>query len=470
RLVRDGARWRFEADDAPAEADVVDELLTAIDDLRAVAFVDAASVEPAALGLDDPQVGIRLTIPGAPEVERITVGRYTDERLKRLVYVRRNEATSIAKVRAKSVAALLRGPTAYRDRTVFSFPANRIERVALDIENRFADGRMQLAFERADDMWRMVEPVAAPVRADRIKALVDGLASLRAEAVVGAAAELSAYGLQTPSATVTFTYKPPVEFRVEPAPAPDKDADPASDNDAESAPDQSGAPASAATSADTDAPDASQTGSGDVPDAEDAETGDNKIKMVPVQVQPPSQHYALAVAESGGKVYAKRSDLGTIFRLTDTFAKRLFDEYRMTAVLDFDDADVVRFSIESGDTAYTFVRADDQWTLDAEPDLPLDQNKIKNLLLQLKDLRTDRYVVYGARDLPGFGLAPAARRVTVTMKDDSVVALLVSDKTCDADPSGGHYAVLQGRTNVFLLAPSTVRRFAVSLDDLERSD
>ena len=47
-------------------------------------------------------------MPSLPEPERIVIGGYTDPQLKRLVYARRNEATSIAKVQAKSVAALLR--------------------------------------------------------------------------------------------------------------------------------------------------------------------------------------------------------------------------------------------------------------------------------------------------------------------------------------------------------------------------
>jgi hypothetical protein len=180
-----------------------------------------------------------------------------------------------------------------------------------------------------------------------------------------------------------------------------------------------------------------------------------------------SESVELTVTEHRGKVYARRGDHAAVYLLARKFYDQIFAEYRTEEVLAFDESVVRGFAIRKGDDVHAFERGGDGWTYQAEPDLPLDTTKVENLLLQLKDLKTERYVAYGDADLDAFGLAQPYHEVTVTLDDGSAKVLWVSDQLCPEDPDKGFYASVQGERGVFLLAPATVRRFAVSLDALE---
>ena len=394
-LIKDDGGWSFEADTGPAEESVVAELLDAVSDLKAVAFVDGEPSDLAAFGLAEPQADIRLTIPGVENVERIAIGGYTDAKTRRLVYARRNEVASVAKLRAADVNALTRGPQTYRDRTVVNVPRDTVEQIGLSMENRYAGGRAELTFTRVDGAWKMSLPIEAPVSAEEFEGLVGKLSRLRAQSIAADSGELSAYGLDEPKATVTISY---------------------------------GSSAKGET-------------------------------------QNPSVE--LAVTEHRGKVYAKRGDRTTIYQLSGESYDQLFAEYRTDEVWTFDESSVRHFAIKKGDVAHAFERADDRWTYQSEPDLPLDTNKVENLLLQLKDLRTQRYVTHGSDDPEPFGLVKPHHEITITLDDGTTKVLSVSDQACPADPENGFYATVQGQRGVFLLSPATVERFAVSLDTLE---
>lgn len=413
-LVKDKGVWSFEGDGGLAEESAVSDVLTAIGDLEAVAFVDEGTDDPATFGLEEPRARIELTIPGVEGTEQIAVGGYTDERTKRLVFVRRNELTSIGKARATDVARLLQGPRVYRDRTILDVLPSRFQRITLNTANRFADGSMELALEREDSTWTMVEPVGAPVREDQVDKLVEAMGGLRAEQVVGGEDEVSAYGLHAPAVTVTLTHRPLAER--EPANTEDQGDD------------------SATTTADT---------------------------------EPPLLTVELAVTEHDGHYYAKRSDTPVIYEVTEAFHKQLLAEYRTDRVLDFDGDQVNRFALRQGDETYVFVKQDDRWKYEAEPDLPLDTQKVQNLMLQVRDLRTLRHVVHAAADLAAFGLAKPAREATVTLADGTSHALWVSDQAGDNGTDRGFFSTVVGSGNVFLLTAESVKRLHVSLDELE---
>jgi len=424
-LVKTGGDWTFEADGGRAEATAVTDLLKTVAGLTAVAFVDEESPDLTSMGLDRPRAEIRLTIPGVEGVERIVVGGYTDEATKRLVFVRRNELASIAKVRAADADELIRGPQVYRDRAIVDVQPSRFERITLSSEGWLDGSRKDVTFQRSGNTWSMVEPIGAKVREEQMDKLVEALGGLRAEQVVAEEAEASAYGLNAPSVMVALTYKPPKEYRIENA--------------------------------------SDQPGEGDEP----GEAGDTGGLAAPVEVQPPSQTIELAVTEHDGKYYALRGDRGTIYEVAGDFHKQLLAEYRTDRVLEFDDAQVRRLSIRHGDESHIFVRDGDRWIYEAEPDLPLDAKKVDNLLLQVRDLRTDRYVCYVVDDLSTYGLTEPAHEATVTLDDGTSRTLRVSARKSERRDESGVYATVEEGDGVFLLSEASLSRFQVSLDELE---
>jgi len=409
-IKKDGA-WLFDPDGGRAEASEVSDLLSAIGKLAAVTFVDASPTDEPGFGLNRPQVQIRLTIPGADGFERIAVGGYTDEQTKRLIYVRRNEAASVAKVRAEDVKKLLQEPTAYRDRTIVEVLPSLFERIVLSTENPYLGGRTEITLTREGNSWSMSAPVNAKLKEDQVDKLVEHLGGLRAERVVTDAGEASAYGLDAPSVTVALTFKPPVEYRVE--------------------------------------------------------KGEGEEKAEPIEVQPPSETIELAIARHDGKYYAKRADRPTIYEVVQAFHEQLTAEYRTDRVLEFDDTKVTKFSVRKGEITNAFESRGEKWVCEAEPDLPLDAAKVRNLLIQIQDLRTDRYVVHDGADFAALGLSSPTDEIDVTMDDGTVHRLLVSSTSAKDGSAIGVYAAVAGRTDAFVLTHDALKRFAVSLDELE---
>jgi len=429
---RDGA-WFFSGEEAlRAEQSEVEELLSAITNLEAAAFVDSESPDLASLGLDAPQVTVKLSGPALVEPERIAVGGFTDAELKRMVYVRRNENNSVAKVRVAAVSTLLRGASAYRDRAIFNLPPKSVVGLVVERENRFADGRLKIGIERRDDGWRMVAPADAPVRLDRVDLLAGDLAGLRAEAVVPGEEVPGDLSFDKPTAIVTVTYNPPVQYRLE---LPEGD--------------------------ETDSEASSEAGE------EETAGADEPTKLIPVGVQPPPQTSELLVCEHAGIFFAKRGDSPTVYRIANSFGEQLFAEYRPTRVIGFDESAVRLFSIRHGDQTHVFELADGLWRYQAEPDWPVDQKKVTGLLLQIRDLRTDRYVAYGLKDLVTVGLASPAHEVSVVLDDGVEHTLRISDQTCQGDSENRHFASLEGSCEVFLLTSRSINRLTVSLDELE---
>ncbi len=405
--------WTFEPDGGRGETTAMKELLDAVGGLAAVAFVDGASADLAQFGLDQPRAVVRLTIPGVEGDERIAIGGFTDQQSKRLVYVRRNELASVGKVRATDVAALLRGPQVYRDRAIVDVPPSRFERITLSTENAFDGGRNDITLTRDGNDWSITAPVQAKVREEQMDKLIEALGGLRAEQVVADKGEASAFGLHAPSVTVSLTHKPPVEFR----------------------------------------------------DEKPGDDGEPKRE----EFQPPSKTLMISVASHDGKYYAQRSDRGTIYQVSDVFFKVLVAEYRSDRVLDFDESKVVAFSIRNGDQTHQFDKLDDRWVYGSEPDLPLDAKKVEALLLQVRDLRTNRIVRYQVADLSKFDLSAPQHEVAVTLDGGAKLILHISIKRADKGAEQGYFATTPADSTVFIMTYDVVKRIAVSLNQLEQS-
>jgi len=466
-LIKQGTNWKFQDTDAVAEQEAVTLLLNSIDGLEARAFVDLDSGDEASFGFDEPQAVIRLTIPGQDQPERFTVGGFSDETSKRLVYVRRNESISVAKVRVNYVEPLIRAPVHYRDRTVFALDGGEFETVTLSHENKFEGGWMELTFGLEEDEWRLQAPVAADVNLDAFEDFLDSLKRFRATRVVTDDGDPSGYGLDEPEASVSVTYLPPKYYRVEPEESvqtEESSSDQTADQVDEDQPTDEGLD----KNAETDTGD--QTEESDQDEAADSDDENKPAKMVSVEVQPPARTVEITVSEMSGSYYAKLSDSPVIFEISEELYDKFWAEYRDGALLNFEDSQAISFSIREGDTTHEFQKIGDEWSYAAEPDLPLDRGKVLNLLVQLKDIKTERYARYAVKRLGKYGLQKPAWEVSVTLNDDTELRLFISDQTCENDPEERLYAALGATADVFLLSEDTLTRIEVDLTELEAAD
>ncbi|MHC4609003.1 MAG: DUF4340 domain-containing protein [Planctomycetota bacterium] len=433
-FTKEQGKWAEADSGEGVDGDAVSELLTQLKNLKASNYVSLAAGSPAAFGLDDPQAVIRLNVPGEPEAERFTVGGYTDAKTRRLVYVRHKESDSVAKVRVADANKLTRPASEYRDRTIFEFKPEEIEKVTITRQDDLIGGRFTFALGKVGAKLQITEPVAAKTSEAQVNKLTKTLAALKASRVV-AETDPIAYGLDAPAVRCEITRQPPEITKYVQVPVePDE------------------------TSSEESKEEAPATQPADQP----------KTKLKAEKHKPPAETLELSVTEHDGKVYARRGDRSTIYEVARSLLKELQAEYHEPAIFDFQESQVV--SVTGPDPEgrpIELSKVDDQWQYAGEPDLPIDAKKVTDLLLRIKNLETERFVAYGVADSAEYGLDQPWRSAKLQLEDAIEVGLLVSQRICEKDPEKRHYAALAGATDVFLLPDDAVEGFVIDLAELE---
>ncbi|HUU83890.1 MAG TPA: DUF4340 domain-containing protein, partial [Phycisphaerae bacterium] len=437
-------KWVDANSGSAIDAKAVTELLKQIQALEARSFVEIEGDRLGDFGLDQPQVEIRLNVPGEARSQRFTVGGYTDPQARRMVYVRADQADAVAKVRVGETGNLTRDPAEYRDRTIFDLNPKEIARIAITREDELTGAPFAFALTGTGGELAISEPVLARTAGAEAKKLSGALARLKAVRVVGEA-DAADYGLDAPEISCEITRQPPEitkYIQVEPEEAEGEEAEAAQ-------PESSAEP-------------------GEKTADEPAEAPKSKPRMRVEKYQPPAEHYRLLVSEHEGKVYAASGE-GTVYEAEGTLLELLRAEYHDAAILEFEPSQVVSVTVTAPEgTAQTFAKKDDQWQCASEPDLPIDLKKVTDLLLRIKDLRTERYVVYGEAELGAYGLGAAWRSVTVELEDGTTTGLIVSAQTCEKDEQRRRYARTEPYGDgVFLVSEDTTARFEIDLAEFE---
>jgi len=421
QIHREAALWRF-ADGMPADAREVTGLLNTVRELKAQSFVPAADAEASA-ALDAPEARIVLTLPGDEGAETIEIGGFADPRTQRLRYVRAGSANEIAKVLRENVDPLLRSPTEYHDRQLFDFATSQLERLTLNRTNPVTGLPTECVLEQKGEAWLMLEPVEGDTDSAAVDKLTSSLASLRAAEVLPAETDPAAVGLESPDITITLIRQPPaitklVQVEAQTQPAEGEESPPAFRTES---------------------------------------------------VVPEEEEYKLLVSRHEGKVYGKRFDAPAVYVLDPKLYDALTAEFRARSLFDFATGAVGKVTVQGPDGEDGFVR-DDGWKYAPEPDIPVDGKKVDNYLVQLADLKAERFVAFGVNpdELHGYGLDNPQWRVTVRV-DDEEQSLLVSATVCDKVPGQLQYAMMGGVDEVFLVSPNTIQRFRIALAEFAPS-
>lgn len=414
--------WVSEDRGSPAEGSALQELIDKIDSLRAIAFVDNVDPTDPAFGLIVPHTEIVLTVPGSETPEHIAVGDPTDQAGKRLFYVRYGNSTSIAKVRAADVAPLQRSTLEYENREIIKLAVGSLESIVLTRPNSVTGQPEALTLEKQENgSWGLTFPVNAKTDPLTTTALLTTLANLRAESVVARSGPDSDYGLDNSSVGMAITYEGPTVIK-------------------------------ASTAVDVEA---------------GTETGDQETETSSGPPPPTLEMFMLSIAERDSLIYAKRSNRPTIYGLSRNDYESFLADYHVKDVWDIQESEVVSVAVTSGGVTHRFDNTDDGWIYASEPDLPIDANKVANLILQIQDLKLERFVAYGVSDLDPYELEKPAKKVTLRARDGKKVTLLVSGNPCLGNRSGNLCAVIEGSADVFLLTPDTVSRFDINMEEFE---
>lgn len=419
-LEKDGESWKIAAPAAgKAENSAVTDLLNAINDLKASDWVDQPQ-DKKEYGLDKPAVEIVLVVKGSTAAERILVGGNTQSGL--LTYVHQAASPSIAVVKLDAAKKLQVSPLSFRDRSILHFAKSRADQIEL------ARQGATVVLVKQKDTWKMTQPVAADADTDAIDSLLSDLCSLKAGQIVGEG-DPAKYSLDKPGLKVSVTVQPPP---------------PESRPTTTSAPTTTGAAATATALASAPA-------------------------TKPAPPAKPTIH-VLLVSKKGEKVYAMVQGGKLVYELPDSVYKNLTAEPHDRKPLKFETSQATAVEVVGGDVEkpLKFAKANDKWTYTPDPHLAIDEQKVKDLITALHDLKAERYESYAAADLKPFGLDAPALTVTLKTESNKTITMRLSA----ADKDGNRKAAIEaepGKTKVFVVTKADVEKFAKKVGDFAKA-
>lgn len=194
---------------APADSQVVKDLLAQIANLQATEFRDASRVPNP--GLDEPAITLRVweeadrSGPNREPVPVLDLALGRIELARKTVWGRVAGDPRLAALPDSFLEELPSGPLAFRERSIVKLGQGWVDR----IEQTRAGLRVVVEAAGAPDdfaRWRMTAPVQAPIDLDHVARLAVLLADLRADRLVAAEPDdLAPFGLDTPELALTFT-------------------------------------------------------------------------------------------------------------------------------------------------------------------------------------------------------------------------------------------------------------------------
>jgi len=131
--------------------------------------------------------------------------------------------------------------------------------------------------------------------------------------------------------------------------------------------------------------------------------------------------------------------------------------------------EVTELAFKTAAAGITLRKAGDDWTYVEDPVVPIDKQKVTDVLNALREIQTHRYVDYDADDRAGYGLAGDVDRVAVTLSDKGRIEILVSATGPADDPDKSRYALRAGTRKVFLLKGEQADKFQQKLEDFEKA-
>jgi len=192
--------------------------------------------------------------------------------------------------------------------------------------------------------------------------------------------------------------------------------------------------------------------------------------------KPKVKTFRLVVARKGGKVYAKAEGNELIYEIDPLIRTHLLAELHDRRIFRFSSSQVVGLTLELEKERHDFAKREDKWVYLTDP-IPIDEQKVTDLIDALRDMRTHRFVSYHATDLERFGLDDPAKQVVITLDDGTTYRLLVANDGPDrGEDRRSRYAVVRkgeqdaGPWKVFLLKPEQIRKFDKRLSDFEKKD
>ena len=183
---------------AKADARAVEEIVSALADLKAVVFEADGDYEPANYGLDQPQITVTLQSNTGDQIQELQIG--SDTGTPGRIYVAHTEQRAVYAVNTEIYTKLNRSVFDLRDKRVIDCQRTAAHRFTL----RQGDSKV-VCQKNVEGEWEITAPVALKADEAAVDDLLFGVDALRAVAFVDDQPKrLQPYGLDSPAIEASF--------------------------------------------------------------------------------------------------------------------------------------------------------------------------------------------------------------------------------------------------------------------------
>jgi len=113
-----------------------------------------------------------------------------------------------------------------------------------------------------------------------------------------------------------------------------------------------------------------------------------------------------------------------------------------------DEGDIVALEVEHRGQRETFLRQGEDWFFQSPPNLPVNLDRWGGILLLASGPRSRRLLLEAVEDPAHYGLDPPQGRITLRLRDDRSLTVLMGDLTPDGS---GQYVMLEGSPRLFVV-------------------
>ncbi len=125
-----------------------------------------------------------------------------------------------------------------------------------------------------------------------------------------------------------------------------------------------------------------------------------------------------------------------------------------------------KVTVKNGDVTMTYVKNDDTWTYEEDPDFPLDESAVNTKMNRLTTLTVDR-VLESPEDLSEYGLDKPQQEVTVLKTDGTTFILYIGNQNSS---NNDFYVKVDDGADVYTMPSSSVNAFNMQPYDVAKAD
>lgn len=128
--------------------------------------------------------------------------------------------------------------------------------------------------------------------------------------------------------------------------------------------------------------------------------------------------------------------------------------------------EISKVTVKNGDVTMTYVKNDDTWTYEEDPDFPLDESAVNTKMNCLTTLTVDR-VLESLEDLSEYGLDKPQQEVTVLKTDGTTFTLYIGNQNSS---NNDFYVKVDDGADVYTMPSSSVNAFNMQPYDVAKAD